>query len=1191
MKSQIEKLQAKIQADMKKMKKCYPAYDELLMYSLERHHLDIPEISDLIMSGAKDIENGNITEEYLTKNVGFMKIDEISFDSDEEIHLPGVESVITSMRNWGYSLIFIVQGTNEKTVVYLGLSNFSTEQDSKKVIAAMDSYQKAWEANFPGTKLSQLEPGEIRNDIARKFSDYKNFGVLSGIPSLKRDEDSNTFVQGLERLIRAMRGKRYSWVSIADPIPNEVVNQSIKACMNLRGEVHNLVETTLSKATSNGKTVMLGMFGMLGQGDSKTTSDTVNEMLTEGTSRAETITEGSAHTSGINRSHTFGASQSVNYSATVKAAPLGVGGSATVGGTTGVNYGYSRGWNESDSTSSSLGTTEGLMRSVANGIANTLANTVSRQFGGGGFGSFGLTFSETTTVGQTLLNTKFEYIEKFCQAYEDRLREGTALGMWNLGHYFCAEGDDTYKQGIGVIKSIFSGMDSTFEPPRAIKVPESFREHLQRFNNIYLNFTEKAVSLDDINKRNSNVKFVDNPLGMIFNGPCTPVNTRELAVAMPIATQDIEGISVAVRPSFGLNLSRSIGESLSVGKLMDKGNELLQNYDLSLKNLPKHLAVFGVTGSGKTNTMHHMLIQLWRNHSIPFMVIEPAKAEYRALANEPSLKDDLLIISAGVDQSSVCPLRLNPFYFDPGKDNDANRVHVLTHIDRLKSTFNASFPMYASMPYILEEAILEVYRERGWDLGRSVNRYVDIYNEDFSDFIPTLHDLWCKVDAIVKQKGYFKEQEMNIQAALKARLSSLMVGSKGNMFNCLQSIPAKDLFERPVVIELENLGDDDEKSFLMGLLVSKLYEYRKATMKDGSADLKHVLVIEEGHRLLANIPDTANMEVANVKGKAVSSFVDMLSEIRSYGQSVMVVDQLPSRVSPNIVKGSGAKLVHRLLAKDDRESVGWTMGMTDDQINDLSLLRTGECVISQDGDLKSFMCKVPLISLHEERQGGEISEKTKQYKEENADLFSCPENNIDQEDQRFNDSLYSAMLAVGNGYSPELIDSILPTNRFFIEEAPAMRSAYWEHICREIWAFYGGNYQLYLELLHTGSKLITDPVNAGAYRDAFAEYFRNTKSFGFSGNDDIVECSYEQLIARKEIVVQLNKLYDRQNGSCNIDKLAMAIKMTLNFLIPKSLPRKNPLVKRIVAAIINATPLQVDSNSIWNKLISEEEVR
>lgn len=82
MKSQIEKIQKKIQADMKKMKECYPAYDELLMYSLERHHLDIQEISDLIMSGAKDIENGNVTEEYLTKNVGFMKLDEISFDSD-----------------------------------------------------------------------------------------------------------------------------------------------------------------------------------------------------------------------------------------------------------------------------------------------------------------------------------------------------------------------------------------------------------------------------------------------------------------------------------------------------------------------------------------------------------------------------------------------------------------------------------------------------------------------------------------------------------------------------------------------------------------------------------------------------------------------------------------------------------------------------------------------------------------------------------------------------------------------------------------------------------------------------------------------------------------------------------------------------------------------------------------------------
>lgn len=207
-----------------------------------------------------------------------------------------------------------------------------------------------------------------------------------------------------------------------------------------------------------------------------------------------------------------------------------------------------------------------------------------------------------------------------------------------------------------------------------------------------------------------------------------------------------------------------------------------------------------------------------------------------------------------------------------------------------------------------------------------------MYGEDFRDYLPTLRDLYWKVDEVVMRKGYYQEQQMNIQAALKARLSSLLVGAKGTMLDTPRSLPAKDLFERPVVVELENLGDDDEKAFLMGLLVSRLYEWRKATFENNpTSSLRHVLVVEEAHRLLANIPDTsANQELGNPRGKAVSAFVDMLSEVRAYGEGVMVVDQLPSRVSPNIVKGTGAKIVHRLLATDDRENVGGTMGLTDE---------------------------------------------------------------------------------------------------------------------------------------------------------------------------------------------------------------------------------------------------------------------
>lgn len=1124
-------------------RKCYPAFDELLLYSLERRHLDVPEYSDILLS-SPETDGAPSLKDHLQKNVRLFKLDEIAFDANEKFHLPGVESALTAMRGQGHSLLFIVQGDVTRTCVYLGLCKFAA--DAPETSGVLDGYGAVWRANFPGSRIVNLSTPEA-SDVSYELSKCTEFGVLTGIPSLKRDEESQLFVQGLERLIRAMRGKTYTWLSIADPIPQDAVRDAIDACQQLESDIHHLVKTDLSKATSNGKTVMFGLFGLAGEGKSEGGSKSESEISTDG--KTETKGESTADTVGDTNSssHTVGGS----VGGTVGFAGSGVSAST--------DYHYTK--THAHSTAKTIGTNlaHSIMSSLAHGWVNTVTQSVSSQMAGGGFSSFGLTWTKTTTVGQELLNRKAEYAEEVLRAYEKRLQDGTALGMWNLGHYFCAADADTYRQGIGVVNSLFVGMDSTYEPPRAIKVPKEFGDTLRRFQNVYLRFPTRPVSREDL--RSGRAEFRDHPLGFLFNGPATPVNTRELAIATPVATQDVEGVSVSRRPAFGINLGVGLGslaKTLTLGRILDKGNETNQSYRMLQANLTKHLAVFGLTGSGKTNSIHHLLRQLWKNEHVPFLVIEPAKAEYRALATMDEFRDDLLVISAGIDRTATCPLRLNPFDFEPGMDTDANRVHVLTHIDRLKATFNASFPMYASMPYILEEAILEVYRERGWDLGRSENRFVDVYNQDFRDYLPTLRDLYWKVTEVVRRKGYYQEQQMNIEAALKARLSSLLVGAKGTMLETPRSLPSKDIFERPVIIELENLGDDDEKAFLMGLIVSRLYEWRKATFSNSSTQaLRHVLVIEEAHRLLANIPDTsANMEASNPRGKAVSAFVDMLSEIRAYGEGVMVVDQLPSRVSPNIVKGTGAKIVHRLLAVDDRENVGGTMGLEDAQIADLSLLRTGECVVSQDGDLKAFQVRVPKCEEHESRIGGEVSEFTRKYREDNAEIFKTPSVGIDTEDGAFKDSLYKTMLAIGLGQNLDALADIRPTRNVdtWLDREDWL-AVYWKQICAEIWNYHGGDWRALLALRASGTAILAGVTNmTDSYRASFTEYFAASKIAIESPTGKLAGIAFAPFLVggNKSLLEVVNQNCDLLKGMKDrYEKLAESIRRALPMLEPR----------------------------------------
>lgn len=1149
---------------------CYPAFDELLTYSLERKYLKIPEFKSVLVETSQTGPDDESLNNFLKENVRLVKVDEISFDAAEECHLPGVESVITSMRDRGYSLVFVVQGERFQTSVYLGISKFAG--NASDITAAIDGYEATWLANFPGSQFKKQSDKDIKG-LSYKISQCKSIGVLTGIPSLKREENSNHFVQGLERLIRAMRGKTYFWISVADPLPEEVVGDAIDACQRLQSDVHHLVKTDLSKSTSNGKTIMLGAFGMMGQGTTDTNAHTDSESTT--TSSSDTHSQN--HLEGYQRAGAV-ATPVLGVIGAIVGTCICPGIGTAIGGMIGPAVGgliNGIGGAITGKNGYSTGHTDSLSNTIQS--ADTISKAISHQTGLGGFGSLGLTVTKTTTVGEELLNRKAEYAEECLKKYEERLHHGTAIGMWNLGHYFCAEDRDTFNLGSGVVSSLFTGMDSAFEPPRTIAMPESFAAILRRFNNVYLQFNDEPVDMHSLEP--DKLRLRNHPMGVIFNGPATPVTTQELAVAMPVATKDVEGVTVSERASFGVDIPafRYGQKSITVGMVMDKGNKTCLDYHLALENLPKHLAVFGLTGSGKTNTVHHLLTQLWKNDKqVPFMVIEPAKAEYRALARTDELKDHLLVFTAGVDKTSVSPLRLNPFDFNPGKDDDAHRVHILTHIDRLKSVFNASFPMYASMPYILEEAILEIYKERGWDLAGSRNIYVkDIYNEDFSDYIPTLEDLYYKIDSVVARKGYFKEQQMNIQAALKSRLSSLMVGAKGSLFNCKKSISDKDLFENPVVVELENMGDDDEKAFLMGMLVTRLYEYRKAIFSNETVpdkSLRHVLVIEEAHRLLANVPDTSsNAETANVKGKSVSTFVDMLAEIRAFGQSVFVVDQLPSRVSPNIVKGTGAKIVHRLLARDDRESVGETMGLSDEQIKDLCLLRTGECVINQDGDRKSYMCAVQENLVHARREGGEISVATQRYVDSHQDILGGELSSLDLDNDILRSSMYRLMLAVGistGGANAHCLERF----RGAAEDVEIFRKrmcAYWGQVARLVWGHYQGDYAKYLHLVREGSRFLAGAGNdLSAYRTAFLDYFFSSRVAKKFLTDNMTLLAYNHLLDATKSLERINRQFDVESGSKGLERLGKAIRIALPELLPTDVGLAARVQQSVVEAIV-----------------------
>ena len=299
------------------------------------------------------------------------------------------------------------------------------------------------------------------------------------------------------------------------------------------------------------------------------------------------------------------------------------------------------------------------------------------------------------------------------------------------------------------------------------------------------------------------------------------------------------------------------------------------------------------------------------------------------------------------------------------------------HIDLLKDLFSASFALYGPMPYILEKCLYNIYLKKGWNLTLGFhpclageNGNVDLFDEDIIKekytvmahkyLFPTMQDLKDEVDYYIENEmTYEGEVKGNIRSAIKARIDSLCVGAKGFMFNTYDVTDFDELFNNNVVLELEGLTDDSDKAFALGLLIIYVNEYRQLKKEISEVNgLEHILVIEEAHRLLKNVSMENNEDIGNPKGKAVEHFTNMLAEMRSYGQGVIVAEQIPNKLAPDVIKNSSNKIIHRIVALDDQEAVANTIGVSAENAIYLGNQKTGYALCHKEGMVQPVIVKI-----------------------------------------------------------------------------------------------------------------------------------------------------------------------------------------------------------------------------------------
>lgn len=382
--------------------------------------------------------------------------------------------------------------------------------------------------------------------------------------------------------------------------------------------------------------------------------------------------------------------------------------------------------------------------------------------------------------------------------------------------------------------------------------------------------------------------------------------------------------------------SISSDQSIYLGK-DDRG----YNVYFPLKNLSKHAFIAGVPGSGKTNTMLHFTSSLWKNHKIPFLILEPAKKEYRALLNLEGMEDvHFFSPNAKMD----FPLHINPFMFPKG-------LMLSEHIRALVDVFQGAFPLENPMPFLLDTAIESVYKKLGWQPDT-------LYTEDTKLKFPTMSMLYKQLEKELESTNYSPEIRGNLESALKVRIGSLLRREMGDIFDVPQSsIAPEKWLQIPAIIELEAMGTGPA-NFMTLMLCTLIRESLKVKPNYHKNHARHMIFIEEAHNLIGPDAEEVVGSEANPKQAATAYVVKMLAEVRALQEGIVIADQLPTKMADEVIKNTGLKIAHRITSMDDSALMGSTMAANPMQVEEMAIFDVGRSLISYEGLKRPFRIQV-----------------------------------------------------------------------------------------------------------------------------------------------------------------------------------------------------------------------------------------
>lgn len=1026
--AQLEKIEEKRNAYLMEKPETDPESIERLLgsYAIEAYEAYLPQLSELyrpMFIGEADDERS------LDNRIRYFEVTKWVTDPTED-NLDKLTNMyhVLSEENCNIALIFNRRVSG--TTVYFAVVN-NSEKDTPHIA---DMFGKRLESsllgNFPGAEIKKLPHDKLNAGVIPVLKDIKksSVAIVSNIAS----EKSEKFIsQSMEKLIDGIvpssELEEYTIVLLATPVKEQLERKNALSELYSKLAPFSTWSTTftLSETTAVGSSATFGanLGGSAGRqiGDTATTGTNSSRGTTDSDSTAHTDSTNNSTTDGTNSSTSSGTSDSTNQStssgtnsslsvanmtgenssttggitlnqssatnvsATASAAPMGVGGSATVGET--ITLGASESLSTTGGTSSSTtntstqgtsttntsGTGHTVSQTVAQGLSHSetaakgvsdtvnkgraITDTIGRMASNAhsiatNIGmNFGVNFSRSSNVTvlmgkndaltQNFVNYDVKNTLELIEKQIKRVEQSTALGMWDFSAYFMSESPIIANNTAHMYLALTQG-ENSYLSQSAVNLWEYREERKDDIANI-MDFIRRLQHPEfELDIAQDDPSF--DPDWLMYPphvNATVSLTGRELAYSLNLPKKSVSGLPVLESVAFGREVQRFTPPSEKTPKTLIAGNVYHMRKEdknirvkLDMDSLCAHTFITGSTGTGKSNFIYNLLEQIYEENK-HFLVIEPAKGEYK---NVLGGFDDVSVYGTNPMYTEL--LHINPFSFP-------KHINVLEHIDRLVEIFNACWPMYAAMPAVLKDAIERVYKDKGWIFSNPA-----YYSDDF----PTFADLIKVLPEIMSESLYSADTKSDYSGALITRVKSLTNGINGEIFCSTKEISNEALFDKNVIVDISRVGSVETKSLIMGILIMKLQEYRMQPDKMNE-NLQHITVLEEAHNLLRRTPFVQAQDSSNLQGKSVEMLTNAIAEMRTYGEGFIIADQAPDMLDEAVIRNTNTKIIFRLPDEHDCELVGKSIALSDVQIKELAKLPAFVAVIHQNDWIEAVLCK------------------------------------------------------------------------------------------------------------------------------------------------------------------------------------------------------------------------------------------